>query len=403
MKLKMPFLLLVLLPASIALADDKTITVSAGKLDRTDAIVTFPANLDPKTQYQLHTGPDTIPLQILPDHRALFVLKQLKANTTKTYTIEPTRAEILAGIPIQRDANNLTFTLNQHEVLKYNGDLTPLPVGYEPSYQRGGYISPIFTPSGKLVSDDYADNHRHHHALWAAWTKTDFEGRHPDFWNMGDKKGRVEFVSLDSTFTGPLASGLSAKHRYVDLTAPTGPKTALNETWETTVYRVGTDPNKPYFLFDVTLTQTCATDQPLILPKYLYGGIAFRGHKEWNGKGDACTFLTSEDKDRTNGNETRARWCYIGGKIPGENGASTFGGLTILSHPSNFRSPQPVRIHPDMPYFTFAPQQLGEFKIEPGTPYVSHYRIVTTDGPADKDLFDRLWNDFATPAEVTIK
>ena len=99
----------------------------------------------------------------------------------------------------------------------------------------------------------------------------------------------------------------------------------------------------------------------------------------------------------------RCRWCYIGGKIPGEDGKSTTGGLAILSHPSNFRSPQPVRIHPDMPYFTFSPQELGEFKIEPGTPYVSRYRIVTTDGAADKELLDRLWNDFATPAETTVR
>jgi hypothetical protein len=226
--------------------------------------------------------------------------------------------------------------------------------------------------------------------LWFAWTKTEFEGRHPDFWNMQDKKGGVEFVTLDKT----AADGLTATHRYVDTTAKPDPKAALTETWTTTVLPSPAD----YFLFDVSVSQTCTTDQPLILPKYHYGGIAFRGHRDWNGPGDSATFLTSEGKDRSNGNETRARWVAISGKVDGQ-----FATLAILDHPDNFRSPQPVRIHPDMPYFTFTPQQLGEFKIEPGKPYTARYRVVTVDGPPDKDLLNRLWTDYAQPPKGQAK
>lgn len=409
MKLAMAFLL-VLFSVTPGLAEEKpkSITVAAGKYDRIESIVTFPLKTGPdpvNTEYELVGGDQRLPVQLIRPGEALFILPQLKAGQSKTYSLlTSVRAKLRTPIvELVKNGNNVTISSANRKALTYNGDLPPLPDGINPVVQRGGYIHPILTPSGKLVSDDYAPNHPHHHGLWAAWTKTEFEGRHPDFWNMQDKTGRVEFVSLDSTFSGALACGVAAKHRYVDLTAPDGPKTALDETWETTVYRVGTDPDKPYLLFDVTLTQTCATKDALILPKYLYGGIAFRGRRDWNGKGDACTFLTSEGKDRSNGNETRCRWCYIGGNIPGDEGKSALGGLAVLSHPSNFRSPQPVRIHPDMPYFTFSPQELGEFRIEPGTDYVSKYRVVTTDGPADKELFDRLWNDFAMPVEVTVK
>jgi hypothetical protein len=65
-----------------------------------------------------------------------------------------------------------------------------------------------------------------------------------------------------------------------------------------------------------------------------------------------------------------------------------------------------VRIHPDNPYFTFAPirpEDGGAFTIEPGAPYVSRFRIITTDGAVDAALLDRLWNDFATPPDVTVQ
>ena len=50
-----------------------------------------------------------------------------------------------------------------------------------------------------------------------------------------------------------------------------------------------------------------------------------------------------------------------------------------------------------------APSQDGDWSIEPGKPYVSRYRLVTVDGPADAALFEMLWNDYATPATAVVK
>jgi hypothetical protein len=154
---------------------------------------------------------------------------------------------------------------------------------------------------------------------------------------------------------------------------------------------------RPYYMFDLTSTQTCASEQPLILPKYHYGGFGYRGHRTWDGKGN-CEFLTSEGKTRADGNETRGNWVYVYGKVDGNTA-----GVLVMSHPENFRAPQPLRIHPTEPYISFAPQQMGEFRIEPGKPYVSKYRIVSMDGAPDGELFERIWNDYATPPTVTVK
>jgi hypothetical protein len=108
-------------------------------------------------------------------------------------------------------------------------------------------------------------------------------------------------------------------------------------------------------------------------------------------------FLTSEGKTRENGNETRAKWCYVGGDVDGKPA-----GIAILCHPDNFRFPQPVRIHPDEPFFCFAPSQLGDWKIEPGKPYGAKYRFVVTDGEPDAKEIERLWRDYAEPVKVTV-
>src|SRR5205823_1008563 len=59
-------------------------------------------------------------------------------------------------------------------------------------------------------------------------------------------------------------------------------------------------------------------------------------------------------------------------------------GVAILCHPHNFRAPKPMRLHPNERFFSFAPQQAGDMKIEPGEAYISRYRFVVFEGPADK-------------------
>ena len=281
-------------------------------------------------------------------------------------------------------------------ILEYRAKPGGLPQGFAPEFLRGGYISAVYTPSGTLVSDDYPPDHKHHHGIWSPWTKTEFEGRHPDFWNMGSKTGTVFCVSV--TFDAlPSKTGettINARHRMIDLTAPGGPKSALKERWDLTVHAPRKEAPAAN-IFDLTITQTTATDSPLTLPKYHYGGLGFRGHRDWHGK-TGCRFLTSEGKTRENGNETRAKWTRVSGDVAAPDGKpAAAASLTILCHPENFRFPQPVRIHPSEPFFCFAPQQLGEFKIEPGKPYIARYRFIASDGEPDAKMIEGWWDEYA--------
>jgi hypothetical protein len=182
----------------------------------------------------------------------------------------------------------------------------------------------------------------------------------------------------------------------VDLSAPT-PVTALNETWDVVIYRVAGSA-KPVHLFELTIRQTCATNDPLILPEYHYGGAAFRGRAEWLGA-TASQFLTAEgETDRVKAQGQRTRWIAQSGAV----GAGAVAGLAMLGHPDNVRAPQPVRIHPREPYFCFTPSQLGRWTIEPGQTYVARYRFLVFDGAPDRALIEAYWQGFAQPATARV-
>ena len=169
-------------------------------------------------------------------------------------------------------------------------------------------------------------------------------------------------------------------------------KLVLDEEWEVLVWAVG-----DVFIFDLSSVQACASKSPLELKKKHYGGLGLRGSGEWEGKGEACRFLTREGKTRSDGHGTRARWCDVWGRLEGK---AT--GIVVHCHPENFRFPQPMRIHPSEPFFNFAPSQGGDWSIDPGTPYVARYRFVVYDGLPDPDDLDRLWNDYAYPPVVYV-
>ncbi|MDB5388289.1 MAG: hypothetical protein JWM11_3935, partial [Planctomycetaceae bacterium] len=237
-------------------------------------------------------------------------------------------------------------------------------------------------------------DHAHQSGIFLAYVKTDFEGRAPDFWNLAGGTGRVRFKALLKSVAGPIFSEFQVEHEHVDLTTPE-PKVALHEIWTVRVWNVG-GKITGYWICDINSRLNCATSSPLRLSEYHYGGMALRGAQSWGQ--DQPTFLTSEGKNRKTGNHSRPRWCDLSGPV-GDRTA----GLTILTHSKNFRFPEPLRIHPTMPYLVYTPSYLGEWEIKPGSEHVSNYRFLIHDGEMASSSIDRIWQDFSEPILGTIR
>lgn len=387
-----PLLLLIFCLPWALLAKEYQVRIASGDSLLENAVISAKAPADlPETGHLKGDG-ENIPFQKNSAGEIVFIVPSLKPGSARTFDVvaSSTSQEIEAKL----SDGHITLSTEGKPILVYQGKETDLPrPDIKPVYKRGGYIHPVYSPSGKLVTDDFPRNHLHHHGIWAPWTKTVFEGRDVDFWNMGDGKGKVEFVSFEKDWSGPVHAGFSAKQRFVDLTTGAS-KPALDETWTVTAYRV---PGANYFLFDLVSTQQCSSASSLILPKYFYGGLGFRGNWDWNGVTN-CSFLTANgETNRVKGNETRANWCHIGGLVDGQ-----LTGIGIFCHPDNFRAPQPMRLHPSEPFFCYAPSQMGDWSIEPGKAYISRYRFVVMDGKPDAKGLETLWQNYAHPPHVTI-
>ena len=379
--------------SALRLPGARTLTVEAGRFDRRDVVVSFavPDGFDGKWMLRDQSG-KTTPLQI-DAAQASFVLPDLKSGKTKQYRIVPSSASDMY-VKATADERLLRVTSGAGRIFDFRLQRELPEPAIKEAFKRAGYMHPVYSPSGRVITDDYPSDHYHQHGIMFAWTKTEFEGRHPDFWNMGNGSGSVEFDGIADSWSGPVHAGFTARLRYVDLSAPK-PVNVLNEVWFVRAYVVQSG-SKAHTIFDIDSTQRTAGSSPLLLPDYRYGGIAVRGHRNWRKK-ENVSFLTSEGKDRLGGDDTRARWCAIFGNVDG-----AVAGIAAFGHPDNFRAPQPVRIHPDDPYFNFSPSKLGDWRIDPGKPYVSRYRFVAFDGAADAAELDRLWNDYANPPKVSI-
>lgn len=325
--------------------------------------------------------------QVIPGTSQQYFLQTPSGFSGRLRVQRPTRR---AALPIQMSTNDhrIEFKSSGKILMGFQSEAGTFPrPDIKPIFRRGGYFHPLVTPSGRWVTDDFPTNHVHHHGVWFAWTKTEFDGRSPDFWNMGDGKGRVEFAELKRLDLGPLFAGLDLRNRYVDLTSGTAIE-VLSETWEARVIAPWSDQSAR--ILDLSVSQVCSTSQPLKLPEYRYGGAGLRGHGSWDGT-DHAHFLTSNgETDRVKAHATRARWCAMWGFVEGKSC-----GIAVLAHPSNFRAPEPIRVHPSEPFLNFAPSQAGDFEIKPGSTHRMNYRYVVFDGEPDREAIEQAWNDYA--------
>lgn len=389
------FSLLNYLSGDVVRAEDD-LTVEAGDVSRRDSVVSLPWDRGQGNWSLKATDGTARPLQI-SGGRAWFREPDLGEHQEKRYRIVQGTEETPApACTVESALGSLRLSRGSHPALEYVLGSGRLPRPEIPEvYRRGGYLHPVRTPSGRIVTDDYPANHLHHHGFWWAWTKTEFEGRKPDFWNMGQGSGRVDFERLAGTAGGPVFAGFTSIHRFTDLSVQP-PKMAIEETWTVRLYAVGAADG--FFLFDLESSQRAVGGAALGLPKYHYGGLGYRGPWGWNGRGNLQYRDSNGVTDRLAANETRVRWAWMGGEVEGR-----LAGVAVLGHPDNFRAPQPIRVHPDEPYHSLAPSQLGPWSIEPGTAYVSKYRMVTFDGQPDAAMLDRLWADYATPAVARLE
>lgn len=295
-------------------------------------------------------------------------------------------------VTIEQDDKRLLVKIGKRSVLQYNHAVVPSADSRQPLHARSGFIHPVYAPNQTVVTDGMPIGHMHQHGIMFAWRDTTFQDRHVNFWEDARHEGLVQHSEILRVTSGPVFGEFVVKLTHLDRTAPDGPLPVLSEIWRVRVYAATKE-----FVWELTSEQTALTDSPLIINKFHYGGFMVRGTVDWNDPAK-YDFLVSNRLNRLEGNHSRPNWVDLHGRHEG-----TSAGMLVLGHPQNFRAPQPVRLHPTEPYFCFAPMVEEAFQIDKSATYRSQFRFVVHDGEPQAGHADEIWQQYSTPAEVTLR
>lgn len=367
--------------------------------------LTYVADSDLVLQRVIGNKKTPVPFQIEHGyHRFLWWLVQKNkdgSGQTSTYELSkgPRPVQDQNPVKVVDEDGTLRITEMGKNVLQYNYKTVYPPHGVDTIFKRSGFIHPLWSPDGHVLTRINPPDHRHHVGIWNPWTHVLFEGKTVDFWNLGEKQGTVRFAKLISKTEGPVYGGFKALQEHVvlkDSPIREG-QVALDEVWDIRVYDIGPG----IWLWDFTSSLNCATSNPVTLEKYRYGGFGFRAAPDWNNKNSKV--LTSAGKTRIDADATRARWCMIDGDIDGGHS-----GILFMDYPTNYNFPEPMRVWPvdangrgDV-FFSFSPTRDMDWHLAPDKDYVLKYRMLVYEGTISPEQAENAWKAFTQPARISI-
>ena len=98
---------------------------------------------------------------------------------------------LLAAMLLSQDG---IVRIGEREVLRYQTEPDP-----KLSMKTGGYIHPLSTPSGIVLTDVAPSDHKHHRGVFLAWVEM-HGAKDADFWGWGQyapRDGRVIQTGTD--------------------------------------------------------------------------------------------------------------------------------------------------------------------------------------------------------------
>ncbi|MDA3821597.1 MAG: PmoA family protein, partial [Bacteroidales bacterium] len=135
-----------------------------------------------------------VPVQITRGDKTLLWLVMegiTYAGESRNYRLILSDNEEEDVIEYSIDSDEIRFYKNDQDFFRYRrSELLP-PEGVDMKYKRSGYIHPLVSPGGEVLTRIQPPDHYHHYGIWNPWTKTHINGREIDYWNLGKGQGTV--------------------------------------------------------------------------------------------------------------------------------------------------------------------------------------------------------------------
>lgn len=288
-----------------------------------------------------------------------------------------------SAFTVQDTGHVLEYKMGNNSLFTYNYATVYPPVGVDSVYRRSGFIHPLKTLGGEVLTNLSPSDHYHHFGLWYAWTKTTFEGDEIDFWNINKRQGTVRFRHFDTVSD----DGFTATLDHIVYPDSSAEKVAMTEQLEIRIGRT----ELPGYYIDYHTTVRLSGSSPITMEAYRYGGLVIRTREDWNDKN--AEMCTSESLTRQEADGSRARWCYFQGKAGNQDAC-----ILIASKPSNLNHPEPLRVWDETVnsgigdvMWNFSPTKLQPYTLELGNTLKLSYRIYVLDEKIDKQTAEELF------------
>jgi hypothetical protein len=303
-------------------------------------------------------------------------------------------------VELVKKEGGLVVQSGERNLLQYQYGMHFPPVGIDSVFKRSGFIHPLYTPNGKVLTRINAVDHYHHYGIWNPWASIQYQGKHYDLWNLSAKQGTVRFNHFTSTISGPIFGEFEVLHQHVIYIKGGGGKVILNELQKARVYRL--HPQNDRYILDLTIKLSCATDSAVTLKAYRYGGLSWRATEKWDDNNSQI--ITSLGKTKKDADNAKANWVLIQGNLDQD-----YGGALMMSHPKNYNHPEPLRIWPEKMntrgdvFANFSPTKNKDWLLQPGNEYVLNYRFFVFNGKLSSEDAAKEWIGYSNPPKITIK
>lgn len=276
-------------------------------------------------------------------------------------------------------------------LLSYRLTVKTPPDGVDTIFGRGGYIHPLKTIAGHVLTRIQPADHYHHYGLWNPWTRMEYQGKVYDLWNLGDRQGTVRHMGLSGLMEGENEVGFTAWLQHVAFTAEGREAVLLNEDWEISIRPI----DSVCYIMDLNSTLSHPGQDTVVLKAYRYAGLGFRATEQWTNKNS--TMLTSSGKKRSEADGATEKWILVQGQLNRSQG-----GVLFLSYPKNYNHPEPIRVWPETEmqnrgdvFVNISPTKNKDWVLLPQQQYRLKYRLIVFDGEMDAERANRYWNSFA--------
>jgi len=293
----------------------------------------------------------------------------------------------LTAVSAFADEGTMMVKVGGEELIAYQSKPMTNPKGGD-KFFGSDFIHPLKTPSGFVVTGMQPDDHLHHFGLWWPWKYVEIDGRKILCWELQQGDGIIRAQGGELT-----PDGFTSKSVYVDRKNKDGERTIINETVNAKVSKIYETPAKGYNL-DIEIVHETAIDVPITVTTYRYSGFCLRGTEEWNK--DNSTVITSEGKDYSKSNFTRAKWV----RIQGDAGNGRSAGVLMMSNPGNRDFPELLRTwdpktHNGSVFVNFNTVEEKPWVFEPGKKYTRNFRVFVYDGELSLEDAEELWKEYS--------